>query len=83
MSKRRLSAETRRKMKASQQARWARVRGAMDAAVDHGPSVLPAASNGHLVTQKFVITIENRSVDLTLDEAKSLRDALSTVLPTP
>ncbi len=80
---RRLSAETRRKMKAAQQARWARVRGAMDAAIDHGPDVLPAASNGHLVTQKIIVLLEGDEHDLTLDEAMALRDALSTVLPTP
>ncbi len=78
---RRLSKETRARMKAAQQARWARTRGAMDAAVDHGPDVLPAASNGHLrVDQQFVISLGGNEQRLTLDEARELRDALSTVL---
>ena len=81
---RRLSKETRARMKAAQQARWARTRGEMDAAIDHGPDVLPAASNGHLrVAQQFVIALGGTEHHLTPDEAKALRDALSTVLPTP
>lgn len=77
------SLESRKKMAAAQRARWAKLRAAE--VIDHGPEVLPppATVNGHCVEHRIILRVNGSEENMTLDEARRVRDALIEALPTP